>query len=138
MLDVSEKIILEKRAFSYSEDSRIIAPAPSPKKTQSRLSQSVIFEKVSAPIIRAFLYVPLFNILLAMDKAYIKPEHTAEMSNAGQSFFIPRFLFTRHDVEGAFLSGVAVATIIKSISSLSILEDSKALIAAFVARSDVY
>ena len=65
-------------------------PAPSPKRTQVALSvQSTIFESVSAPKTRTFLYRPLFTNLSATLKAYTKPEQAALKSKA-QAFTQPK------------------------------------------------
>ncbi|EAL59879.1 hypothetical protein WwSim0461 [Wolbachia endosymbiont of Drosophila simulans] len=114
------------------------APAPSPKSTQVDLSsQSTILDIISAPITNAYLILLLdFMSESATVTAYIKPEHAACTSKAN-AFLHFNLLCTIVAQLGKVLSGVVVATIIKSISSTEILAFSIALFAAFTARSDV-
>ena len=70
-----------------------------------------------------------------MDRAKTNPAQTAWTSKAAH--LIPIFFWTRVAVEGKVLSGVVVATIIKFISFLSIVEFAIAFRAAYEAKSEV-
>ena len=70
-------------------------------------------------------------------RAYIKPAHTACTSNAGQPE-IPNLCCTIVAVEGNCISGVAVATMIKSILSGETFASANAKRAAAAAKSLVF
>ena len=75
--------------FSLSD--KTTAPAPSPNKTHVDLSfQSIDFDKVSAPITKAFFILFETIIDFATLIPYINPEHAAPKSNAN-AFFAPIF-----------------------------------------------
>ena len=95
---------------------RTAAPAPSPKKTASLLVQSVLFENVSAPITQTLSYTPAGINCDETDIPKRKPLQTDEISNA-TALYASILSCTLAAVDGATLSGVEVATIIKSISS---------------------
>ena len=80
----TESVCIEKSMNPLFSDvpERTRAPAPSPKNTESRRLQSVIVEKVSAPITKILLYTPVLTNCIAVQMAYKAPEHTAEISNA--------------------------------------------------------
>ena len=114
------------------------APAPSPNSTQvARSFQSKMRLKISAPMTSAFFAMPLLIYALAVVMAYIKPAHTACTSNAGQPS-MPNLCCTMVAVAGNCISGVAVATIIKSISCAGTLASSNAFKAACTAKSLVF
>ena len=71
---------------------RTIAPAPSPKRTQLPLSSQLsAFDKVSAPIIKAFLASPDLIKDRPNLSAYINPVQAAFISKA-HAFFAPTYL----------------------------------------------
>ena len=65
--------------------------------------------------------------------AYTNPEHAALRSNAPICFLIPKLCCTRHAVAGVNISGVNVATIIRSRSCAETFASSSARRAASVA-----
>ena len=75
----------------------------------------MILDIASAPTTNTFLAAFVLINLSAIESAYIKPLQTAWISNAGHSLIF-NFFCKIHAVLGKTLSGVVVATIIKSIS----------------------
>ena len=97
------------------------APAPSPNSTHVvRSFQSNMRDITSAPTTSAVLACPPRMYKSAVFIAYTKPPHTACMSNAALRFFIPSLSCRMQAVLGNTWSGVVVATITRSISSVSI------------------
>ena len=114
------------------------APAPSPNKTQVFLSvQSTIFDKHSAPATTAVLTCPKRIILSASVNAYTKPEHAAEISNAGTPTLKPSSPAIFVAVDGVVLSGVIEAKISTSTSSGVKFASAIACATAFPAITDV-
>ena len=111
------------------------APAPSPNSTQVvRSLKSRMRENTSAPTTSALVAAPLLIIASATVSAYTKPEHTACTSKAAQPW-MPSFCCSRQAVDGNTMSGVDVATMIRSISSARTPAASSAASDAGSARS---
>src|SRR5262249_61388089 len=81
-----------------------------------RSDQLVIEVSLSAPITRTVLYVCDVMNCCAISNPKIKPAHAAEMSRQA-AFVAPIFFCTKQAVAGNNMSGVAVATKIRSRSS---------------------
>ena len=122
---------------SFFVISNTAAPAPSPNNIHVlRSVQSIILERTSLPITKAFFPSPHFNNELAIIDEYKKPEQAALISNA-EAFMHPKTLCTLHAVEGIILSGDVVATIIISILSGIHPAIFNAFFAALTAKSTV-
>ena len=114
------------------------APAPSPKSTQVlRSFQSMIEDNFSAPMISTFWYVPLSINWRPISSAYRKPVQAASRSNAA-ALAAPSSCCTMQAVAGKGMSGVMVATMIKSRSAASTPARSSAMRAAAMPMVEVY
>ncbi len=90
-------------------------------------------EIFSEAMTSAFLYMPLTIYCLAVIKAKRKPAHAALTSKA-VAFLAPSAFCTRHATDGKLLSGLIVATMIRSSFAGSKSADFNACFAAFVAK----
>src|SRR5205814_4355013 len=109
------------------------APAPSPKSTQVfRSVQFVIDVNFSAPITSTVSCVCEVMNCCAISIPKRKPAQAAETSRQA-AFFAPIFFCTKQAVAGNSMSGVAVATKIRSTSSGLTFACSSACNAAFAA-----
>ena len=112
------------------------APAPSPNRTQvPRSFQSMMREKTSVPTTSAQRVEPERINLSATVMAYTKPVQTACKSKAGLELATPSLRCKIAAVLGNIMSGVDVATIIRSTSSADLPAASSAWEQASVARS---
>ena len=95
---------------------RTMAAAPSPKMTTvPRSSGSTTRESVSDPTTSTWSRLPLVNIDAPTTSSYTKPAQPALRSN--EPHWIPRPSLTKAPVWGMSCSGVAVATISRSMAS---------------------
>src|SRR6266436_2719030 len=91
---------------------------------------------VSLPITSTFLCVPAPTNCAPTVSAYAKPEQAAERSKP-QAFFAPMRSCTRQAVAGKNMSGVTLASTIRSISAGSVLVCASTALAASVAMCEV-
>ena len=113
------------------------APAPSPNSTQVvRSVQSSRREKVSAPITSARRKAPVRSRPSAAASPNTKPEHTACTSKAAPPV-MPSAACTVTAVAGKVLSGVDVASTMRSMLVGSMSPEASAARAAATARSEV-
>ena len=118
-----------------SDASSTTAPAPSPNSTQVvRSEKSKMREKTSAPTTSALLAAPVLIMASATLIAYTKPLQTAWISNAGQPA-IPSLFCKMQALDGNTMSGVDVATMMRSISPGCKPAACKAFFAASKAKS---
>ena len=90
----------DNRSEGPSVAVRIKAPAPSPNNTHvPRSVQSVNRDRVSAPINKTVLAVPVAISPLTTANPYTNPEQAADTSNA-MAWGTPRAFCTRQAVEG--------------------------------------
>ena len=99
-----------------------------------RSDQSNTFESVSLPITIPRRYIPEEMYFSAVANANTNPLHAAVRSKA-KAREAPILACTRAAVDGIKLSGVIVATTMKSISSASKFAFANNLCATIVARS---
>jgi hypothetical protein len=113
------------------------APAPSPNSTQVlRSFQLTMVESLSAPMTSTVSAVWAMMKCWPISSAKRKPEQAASMSNAA-AWLAPILRCTTQAVEGKGMSGVIVATMIKSICSGVTRARAMATSAALAARSEV-
>ena len=94
-------------------------------------------ENVSAPITSARLKAPVLSSPSAVARPNTKPEHTACRSKAAP-WLMPRPAWTETAAAGKVLSGVDVASTIRSIDCASTPAAASASRAAAIAMSDVF
>ena len=126
--------VCRRMASRSSPSSSTTAPAASPNSTQVvRSVQSTTGDRASAATTSIFLTRPLLKKAPATSSAYIKPEHAALTSIAGQ--WAPSRPCRRHAIEGDMTSPRMVAQRMKSSSSGLTPASSIAFSAASRARS---
>ena len=128
---------VERIPLPSLEGSRSTAPAPSPNKMQVlRSVQSMIADITSVPINNTLRQLPERTYRSATASPYRNPEQAAAKSNAKARMAF-RFLWIRQAVDGKGMSGVHVATTIRSRLVGSHPARASAACAASVPRSEL-
>ena len=113
--DAALKPVLSHAGFVTRDAREVDSTAAADFKVHRHLADQVLIAFQTLFITSAHLACPPRIKLSAMVRPYTKPEHTACTSNAAQPL-APSLFWRMQAVEGNTMSGVDVATMIRSIS----------------------